>query len=72
MAVFFSQEGEAVEFSLQKTEDGKTKATNVTGPLGAYVQGAPRQPRMYNDDRGFGGGGRGYGQGGRGGGNYDM
>ena len=60
-----AQDGEAVEFSILKTDDGKSKATNVTGPMGAYVQGAPRQPRMY-DDNGFGGGG-GHGFGGGGG-----
>jgi len=48
-------EGEDVEFDL--TEDktkGKKFASNVTGPNGAYVQGAPRkESRMggggYND-----------------------
>ncbi|OEU16295.1 CSD-domain-containing protein [Fragilariopsis cylindrus CCMP1102] len=58
-------EGEPVEFST--TEDpsnGKVKAQNVTGPMGAFVQGAPRR-----DDGGFGGGGGGGNYGG-GGGNY--
>ena len=43
--------------------------------MGAYVQGAPRQPRSYNNNynSGFGGNdGRGYGQGGRGGASDDM
>lgn len=39
-------EGEDLEFRLS-TDDktGKLKAVDVTGPEGAYVQGAPRQPR---------------------------
>ncbi|KAL3806568.1 hypothetical protein ACHAXA_008697 [Cyclostephanos tholiformis] len=49
-------DGESVEFD--------TKAINVTGPDGGYVQGTPR--RM---DDGYGGGGYGGG-GGRGGGGY--
>lgn len=42
-------EGEAVEFRLT-TDDktGKVKAVDVTGPDGAYVQGAPR--RNFDDD----------------------
>ena len=35
---------------LASAADGRIKAENVTGPMGAYVQGAPRRPR--ND--GFG------------------
>lgn len=47
-------EGEPVEFStMEDPSNGKTKAQNVTGPMGAFVQGAPR-----ND--GFGGGGGDY------------
>ncbi len=59
-----------MEFSVIKEENGRLKAANVTGPMGAYVQGAPRRPRMYPDsDFGGGGFGRGgFGQGGRGGG----
>lgn len=46
------QEGEPVEFStMEDPSNGKIKAQNVTGPMGAYVQGAPRR----ND--GYGGGG---------------
>merc|ERR1719201_652519 len=42
-------EGEAVEFRLATDEKtGKLKAADVTGPDGAYVQGAPRPER--NDD----------------------
>jgi cold shock CspA family protein len=42
-------EGEALEFRLM-TDDktGKVKAVDVTGPDGAYVQGAPRT--TYDDD----------------------
>jgi len=43
-------EGEPVEFILTTDErTGKVKAVDVTGPDGAYVQGAPREPR-YDDD----------------------
>lgn len=46
---------------MEDPTNGKIKAQNVTGPMGAFVQGAPR------NDGGFGGGGGGsYG----GGGNY--
>jgi protein lin-28 len=46
-------EGEPVEFStMEDPSNGKTKAQNVTGPMGAFVQGAPR-------NEGFGGGGGG-------------
>jgi len=43
-------EGEALEFRLI-TDDktGKTKAVDVTGPDGAYVQGAPRR-EFYEDE----------------------
>ncbi len=42
------------------TDDrGKTKAENVTGPMGAFVQGAPKRPGF--DDGNFGGGGFGGG-----------
>ncbi|RYY82896.1 cold shock domain-containing protein [archaeon] len=37
-------DGEVVEFDVQEDKaNGKTYAVNVTGPNGAYVQGAPRQ-----------------------------
>ena len=51
------QEGEAVEYSLQADPSGRVKAERVTGPNGAFVQGAPR--RTF--DTGFGGGGGGFG-----------
>jgi len=47
-------EGEPVEFStIEDSSNGKIKADNVTGPMGAFVQGAPRRSE-YNDS--FGGG----------------
>jgi hypothetical protein len=58
------QEGEPVEFTTVKDHNGRAKAENVTGPMGAYVQGAPRREGMF----GGGGGGGGRGGGGRGGG----
>ena len=66
------QEGEAVEYSVVQDPKGKSKAENVTGPMGAFVQGAPRSPRMYSDNGfgGRGGGGGSYGRGGGGGGGY--
>ena len=45
-------EGESVEFDLGEDEKrkGKKFATNVTGPGGSFVQGAPRrEPRQFND-----------------------
>ncbi|KAL1503897.1 hypothetical protein AB1Y20_012360 [Prymnesium parvum] len=39
-------EGEALEFRVQTdSKTGKLKAVEVTGPDGAYVQGAPKQER---------------------------
>jgi len=49
-------EGEAVEFNVEvDPNNGKTRAADVTGPNGAYVQGAPREPQ-YNDGYDNGGG----------------
>jgi len=41
-------EGEEVEYDLATDEKkgGKKFASNVTGPNGAYVQGAPRRERQ--------------------------
>lgn len=36
-------EGEAVEFFIESSDDGRTKATNVTGP-----NGAPPQVRLLS------------------------
>eukprot|EP00288_Rhodomonas_lens_P000718 CAMPEP_0177728758 /NCGR_PEP_ID=MMETSP0484_2-20121128/21055_1 /TAXON_ID=354590 /ORGANISM="Rhodomonas lens, Strain RHODO" /LENGTH=117 /DNA_ID=CAMNT_0019241559 /DNA_START=98 /DNA_END=451 /DNA_ORIENTATION=+ len=38
------KEEEPVEFEISDN-GGKSKAINVTGPAGAYVQGAPRRTR---------------------------
>merc|ERR1719401_14787 len=35
-------EGEDVEFKVGTDDNGRTRAFDVTGPDGAYVQGAPR------------------------------
>lgn len=42
-------EGEEVEFDIgEDPQKGKKFATNVTGPNGGFVQGAPRRD-SYND-----------------------
>lgn len=41
--VFTQQDGEPVEYSITETSDGRSRAVNVTGPMGAFVQGAPRR-----------------------------
>jgi cold shock CspA family protein len=68
------REGEVVEFQVESSDDGRTKALAVTGPEGAFVQGASYRRDGYSREggegggRGFGGGsGRGRGRGGRGG-----
>ena len=43
-------EGETVEFEIQTDDSGRTRAVDVTGPNGAYVQGAPRPDRRDRDD----------------------
>ena len=50
-----------MEFNVEKSEDGRMKAIDVSGPEGACVQGAPR--RMQYGGRGGAGGGRGGGRG---------
>ena len=50
------KDGEPVEFEVMQEPNGKWKALNVTGPDGAFVQGAPRRmrddgPRSYTYDR---------------------
>jgi protein lin-28 len=47
-----------VEFDVEKSNDSRTKAINVTGPGGAHVQGAPRRMAYSRGGRG-GRGGRG-------------
>ncbi|KAF0935005.1 hypothetical protein E2562_029531 [Oryza meyeriana var. granulata] len=51
-------EGEQVEFAISESEDGRTKAVDVTGPDGSFVKGGAG---------GGGGGGGGYGSRGGGG-----
>ena len=45
-------EGEEVEFDIGEDEKrkGKKFAVNVTGPGGAFVQGAPRRERNFMED----------------------
>lgn len=49
-------EGEEVEFRVEEV-NGRLRAVDVTGPQGAFVQGAPRRaPRSnfrYGEDDGF-------------------
>ncbi|KAL0912622.1 hypothetical protein M5K25_018606 [Dendrobium thyrsiflorum] len=63
-------DGEPVEFVIAESEDGRTKAVDVTGPDGDFVQGG--NPSGGGGGGGSGGGRRdGYGGGGgRGGGRY--
>uniref|UniRef100_A0A061RB10 Cold shock protein (Beta-ribbon, CspA family) n=1 Tax=Tetraselmis sp. GSL018 TaxID=582737 RepID=A0A061RB10_9CHLO len=69
-------EGEDVEYKIVTGNDGRLKASQVTGPGGSYVKGAPRQYNGggrssgdYGGSYGGYGGRRGYGDGGyRGGG----
>lgn len=71
-------EGEPVEFTIVTDMKGRVKADRVTGPMGSFVQGAPRRPFDDYDDnsrggeRRFNGGGGNYGGGsyGGGGGSY--
>merc|ERR1719253_2049019 len=53
-------DGEQVEFDILSAEDGRIKATNVTGPGGAAVQGAARRAFPGFAGGGFGGGGGQY------------
>lgn len=39
------RDGEAVEYSVGTGEDGRVKATRVTGPGGEAPRGAPRRVR---------------------------
>mmetsp|Transcript_14815 Transcript_14815/g.28222 ORF Transcript_14815/g.28222 Transcript_14815/m.28222 type:complete len:128 (+) Transcript_14815:61-444(+) len=51
-------DGEPVEYTTTTDENGRTKADRVTGPMGGFVQGAPRRTSF-----GGGGGDGGYGGG---------
>lgn len=65
------REGEAVEFVIESSEDGRAKAIQVTGPGGAPPEGAPRrQFNNYGNGGGWGGSYGGGGGGGRGRGRY--
>ncbi|KAL0386891.1 UNVERIFIED_CONTAM: Glycine-rich protein 2 [Sesamum radiatum] len=50
-------EGEAVEFVVELSDDGRLKAANVTGPDGAPVQGSTRGSYGGRGSGGGGGGG---------------
>lgn len=59
------QEGEPVEFTTMiDTNSGKLKTERVTGPMGAFVQGAPRRVDSFGGGGGYSGGGGGFGGGG--------
>ena len=64
-------QGQDVEFDVVSSDDGRTRAENVTAPNGAPLPSGERPPRQeggnFRGGRGGGGGG-GY-RGGRGGGN---
>lgn len=64
-------EGEELEYMVEQGADGRLKASNVTGPAGKNVKGAPQEFRSGGGGRGGGfGGGRGGGFGGGRGGSY--
>ncbi|KAG5500410.1 hypothetical protein JKF63_03503 [Porcisia hertigi] len=60
---------QVVEFEVA-SQDGRTRAENVTGPGGAKLPSGPRPPEGASGGRGGFGGGRGRGRG-RGGRNYN-
>jgi hypothetical protein len=70
LAAAGTQEGEQVEFTTVSDSQGRLKADRVTGPMGSFVQGAPR--RSFGDDQVgaslYGSGGKSYGSGNDGGG----
>merc|ERR1711977_465294 len=41
-------DGEDVEYKVEVTDDGRVRATDVTGPQGDYVKGAPK-PQNQQD-----------------------
>ena len=53
-----------MEFVIEKSDDGRTKAIEVTGPDGATVQGAPRRVTYSRGGRGRGRKGKADGEGG--------
>ncbi len=58
------REGESVEYSVESSDDGRTKALDVSGPDGTFVQGASYRRDGYGGGRGGGGGGGSGGLGG--------
>ncbi|KAG8464921.1 hypothetical protein KFE25_012284 [Diacronema lutheri] len=44
-------EGEAVEYEIETSSDGRIRALSVTGPNGDYVRGAPRDPYFPDDQQ---------------------
>lgn len=62
-------EGEEVEFDIVQ-ENGRSKASHVTGPAGADVKGGDGDRQAPRRDNYGGGGGGGYQQRGGGGGGY--
>jgi len=60
-------EGEELEYMVEQGADGRLKASNVTGPNGKNVKGAPQEFRQGGGRGGGFGGGRGGGRGGFGG-----
>merc|ERR1711934_1182167 len=60
-------EGEELEYTVEQGADGRLKASNVSGPNGKSVKGAPQEFRSGGRGGGMGGG-RGGGRGGYSGG----
>ena len=60
-------EGEELEYMVEQGTDGRLKASNVTGPAGKNVKGAPQEFRSGGGGRGGGFGGSGGYEGGQGG-----
>ncbi len=40
-----------MEYTTTVDDNGRLKANNVTGPMGAFVQGMPPRRMYQNDDR---------------------
>jgi hypothetical protein len=43
--------GEPVEYTLTEDQRGRGRAERVTGPMGSFVQGAPRQQTHPSNER---------------------
>jgi len=61
--LLFQQDGEPVEYTTTTDGDGRTRAERVTGPMGGFVQGAPRRPSFGEGGQGGGGYGDDFGGG---------